>query len=348
MGYYREQHKYYCGVDLHARTMFLCVLSSDGEVKLHRNIKCERELFLRTIAPFREDVVVGAECMYSWYWLADLCRKEGIRFVLGHALYMASIHQQKTKNDRIDSQKLAMLLKGGNFPLSYVYPEEMRSTRDLMRRRLFFVRKRGELLAHVQMTHHQYNLDSPGRKIAYRGNRKGLEVSFEDASAKRMIESDLTMIEHYSEEISKLEWFIAKSARKSPDSQLLLSLLKTIPGVGDILSLTLLYEIQDITRFSSQQHFCSYARLVRPEKTSAGKRAGSGGGKIGNAHLKWAFSEAVAIMLRDERAKKYLQRLQSKGSRAKAFSTFSHRLGKAVYYLLSRKEAFDPNMFFAH
>ena len=348
MGYYIQQHKYYCGVDLHARTMFLCVLAQDGTVKLHRNIECDKAAFVRAIAPFREDVVVGAECMYSWYWLADLCQREGIKFVLGHALYMESIHKQKTKNDRIDSQKIAMLLKGGNFPLSYLYPEEMRSTRDLMRRRLFFVRKRGELLAHVQMTHHQYNLDSPGRKIAYRTNRNGLELSFDDESAKRMIESDLTMIEHYSNEISKLEWFITKSARKTADRQLLLSLLKTIPGVGDILSLTMLYEIHDISRFSSHQHFCSYARLVRPEKSSAGKKAGSGGSKIGNAHLKWAFSEAVAIMLRDERAKKYFQRLQSKGSRAKAFSTFSHRLGKAVYYLLSRREAFDPNMFFAH
>ena len=185
--------------------------------------------------------------MYSWYWLADLCRKEGIAFVLGHALYMATIHGQKTKSDRIDSQKLAMLLRSGMFPLSYVYPEEMRSLRDLLRRRLFFVRKRGELLAHVQMTHHQYNLDAPGRKLAWKANRVGLELHFDDEAARRMIQSDLTMIEQYSEEIKKLEWYISKNAEKDPQRQLLLSILKTIPGVGDILSLTMLYEIHDIS-----------------------------------------------------------------------------------------------------
>ena len=120
MGYYLQQHKYYCGVDLHAKTMFLCVVNTEGETLCHRNIKCEPEAFLRAIAPYREDVVVGVECMYSWYWLADLCRKERIPFVLGHVLYMESIHGQKTKSDRIDSLKLAMLLRGGLFPMGYV------------------------------------------------------------------------------------------------------------------------------------------------------------------------------------------------------------------------------------
>lgn len=348
MGYYLEQHKYYCGVDLHAKTMFLCVVTAEGETVAHKNIKCEPDLFLRAVAPYREDIVVGVECMYSWYWLSDLCWREKIPFVLGHVLYMESIHGQKTKSDRIDSLKLAMLLRGGLFPMGYVYPEEMCSTRDLLRRRLFFVRKRGELLAHVQMTHHQYNLEAPGRKLSWRANRNGIELKFQDEAARRMVESDLFMIERYTEEIAKLEWFIQKNAEKDPERRLLLALLKTVPGIGDILSLTLLYEIHDISRFPSQQHFCSYARLVRPQKTSAGKKTGKGEGKIGNPNLKWAFSEAVALMLRSEESKKYFQRLMKKGSRAKAFSTFSHRLGKAVYFMLARKEAFNPQVFFAH
>lgn len=76
------------------------------------------------------DLVVGVECMFAWYWLADLCRKEGIGFVLGHALYMKAIHGGKAKNDKIDSHKIAVLLRGGSFPIAYVYPPEMRATRD--------------------------------------------------------------------------------------------------------------------------------------------------------------------------------------------------------------------------
>ena len=97
------------------------------------------------------------------------------------------------------------------------------------------------------------------------------------------------------------------------------------------------------------QHFSSYARLIKPKKTSAGKSAGSGGGKIGNQHLKWAFSEAAVLLLRQsEQAKHYLKRLERKHAKGKAISVLSHRLGKAVYFMLLRKEGFNQEKFFAH
>ncbi len=130
--------------------------------------------FIRAVAPYREDLVVAVECTFTWYWLADLCAREGIAFVFGHALYTKAIHGAKAKNDRIDSRKIAGLLRGGLIPQSYVYPAEMRSTCDLMRRRIHFVRHRSQLLAHIQNTHHQYNCVSPGRRIAYRSNRGGI------------------------------------------------------------------------------------------------------------------------------------------------------------------------------
>ena len=104
---------------------------------------------------------MASECIFNWYWLADLCADEGIPFVLGHALYMRAIHGAKAKNDRIDALKTASLLRGGLLPMAYVYPAEMRSTRDLLRRRTHFVRKRAQLMAHVQNTFHQYS-SSPG------------------------------------------------------------------------------------------------------------------------------------------------------------------------------------------
>jgi transposase len=111
MKVYNEQHAYYCGIDLHARTMYLCILDSSGNKVFHKNIPCKAERFLQAIAPYRGDLVVGAECIFCWYWIADLCDREGIAFVLGHALYMKSIHGVKTKNDRIDSLKIARLLR---------------------------------------------------------------------------------------------------------------------------------------------------------------------------------------------------------------------------------------------
>ena len=110
------------------------------------------EPFLKTIVPYREDVVVCVECLFTWSWLADLCAREGMACVLGHALSMQAIHGGKAKNDQIDAQKIAVLLRGGRLPQAYVYPADRRPTRDLLRRRMSRVRQRAELLTHVQQT----------------------------------------------------------------------------------------------------------------------------------------------------------------------------------------------------
>ena len=100
MRFYTQQHRYYCGIDLHARRMYVCILDSNGEILVHRNGPASPEHFLAVIRPYREDVVVSVECMFTWYWLADLCSREGIPFVLGHALYMKAIHGGKAKTLR--------------------------------------------------------------------------------------------------------------------------------------------------------------------------------------------------------------------------------------------------------
>lgn len=85
MQFYTRQHKYYCGIDLHTKKMFICILDEKGDIREHRNLETNRDVFLRALAPYREDVVVCVECMFAWYWIADLCQREGIPFVLGHA-----------------------------------------------------------------------------------------------------------------------------------------------------------------------------------------------------------------------------------------------------------------------
>src|SRR5574341_2552521 len=127
MRFYTKSHRYYCGIDLHARRMYICILDADGQIRVHRNGPATPEHLLSTIAPYREDLVVAVECIFTWYWVADLCAREGLAFVLGHALYMKAIHGGKAKNDKIDAHKIAVLLRGGMLPMAYVYPRAMRS-----------------------------------------------------------------------------------------------------------------------------------------------------------------------------------------------------------------------------
>src|SRR6478672_4452173 len=104
---YTGRHRFYCGVDLHARTVFTHVLDHKGKTVFEQDLPADPQAFLRAIKPFRKDLVVGCECMFAWYWLADLCEDGGIPFALGHALAMKHIHQGKSKSDKIDAGKLA-------------------------------------------------------------------------------------------------------------------------------------------------------------------------------------------------------------------------------------------------
>src|SRR6267142_6379328 len=344
MRFYTKQHKFYCGIDLHARTMYLCILNQDGEILMHRNMPAGPDAFLKAIAPYREDLVVCVECIFTWYWLADLCAREGLPFVLGHALYMKAIHGGKAKNDKIDAQKIAVLLRGGILPQAYVYPAEMRATRDLLRRRMHLMRKRGALLAHVHHTNSQYNLPAIGKKIAYKANRDGVAERFADPAVQKSIEVDLALITYYDELLRDVELTIVKTA-KHHDAQTLY-LRQTVPGIGKILSLVLLYEIHDIARFPRVQDLLSYCRLVTCTKESAGKRYGTSGTKIGNAHLKWAFSEAAVLFLRaNPVGQTYLTRLEKKHRKGKALTILAHKLARAVSYMLKRQTAFDLDTF---
>ena len=235
MRFYTQQHHYYCGIDLHARTMYVCILDAAGNVLVHKDLAAGPQPFLTVIAPYREDIVVCVECMFTWYWLADLCAHEHIPFVLGHALYMKAIHGGKAKNDRIDAHKIAVLLRGGNIPVAYVYPRAMRATRDLLRRRCYFARKRGALLTHIHNTTSQYNLPPITERISYKANRAEVADRFEDPQVRKSIEADLVLIDHYDQLLNDLKLHLVQTA-KIHDPQTFYR-LRSVPGVGKILAL---------------------------------------------------------------------------------------------------------------
>jgi transposase len=299
MRFYPKPHQFYGGIDVHARTMSLCISNQAGEILLHRNLKAAPEPFLQAIAPYRDDPVVCVECLLTWSWLADLCASEGIAFVLGHALSMKAIHGGQAKHDKLEAHTIAVLLRGGMLPQAYVYPATMRATRDLLRRRMHLVRKRAALLAHIQQTNSQYNLPELGKKLAYKANRAGVTERFPEPAVQKSIALDLTRIDTDDRLVTALELDRVDTA-KVHDAQTFYR-LRSIPGVGKILALVRLYEIHDIHRFPRVQEFVPYYRLVKCAKESAGKRYGTSGKKIGKAYLKWAFSEAAVLCLRNIR-----------------------------------------------
>jgi transposase len=329
MKFYTRQHKHYCGIDLQAKAMYVGILDQAGTILIHKNLPTTPEAFLRMIAPYRDAVVVGVECIFTWYWLADLCQKEGIAFVLGHALYMRAIHGGKAKNDKIDAYKIAVLLRGGMFPQAYVYPAELRATRDLLRRRCQLGHKRAELFAPLHTTNSQYHLPQIGKKLADQAKREGVADHCPDPSGRKTREVDISLIAHYDKLLGEVELSITRRA-KAQDGQTF-ARLQSVPGIGQILALVILDELQDIPRFPRVQDFVSYCRLVNCAQESGGKRLGTSGKKIGNVHLRWAFAQAAVLFLRHNHpGNDDFTNLAHKHGKAKALTVLAHQLGRAV------------------
>jgi transposase len=220
----------------------------------------------------------------------------------------------------------------------------MRATRDLLRRRMSLMRPRAALLTHVHNTNSQYNLPEIGKKLAYKANREGVAERFPDPAVQQSIEVDLALLNAYDRLLTELELSLVNTA-KAHNAQIFYR-LRSIPGVGKILALVLLYEIHDIHRFPRVQEFVSSCRLVKCAKESAGKRYGTSGTKIGNAYLKWAFSEAAVLFLRANPAgQKYLARIVKKHGKGKALTILALKLARAVYYMWRRDTVFDLDKF---
>lgn len=237
---------------------------------------------------------------------------------------MKAIHGGKAKNDNIDAQKIAVLLRGGMLPQASVSPAAMRATRNLLRRRLPLTRKRAELLAHVQHTHSQYNLPECKKPLAYKAHRDGVAARFPDPAVPKSVEVDLALIDYDNRRLSDVELPIVQTAKQHDAPTLYRR--QSIPGIGTIVRLVLLDEMHDITRFPRVQDVVSSCRLVTCARESASKRSGTSGAKIGNAYLTWAFSAAAVLCLRNHPAgQTYLARLEHKHGKGKAFTIFAHQ-----------------------
>ena len=184
------------------------------------------------------------------------------------------------------------------------------------------------------------------KRLAYPGNRDGVVEHFPDPSVQKSIEVDVALIDHYDALVNDLELTIVREAKRHDGDAF--HRLRSVPGIGKVLGLTILYEIHDITRFDRVQEFASYARLVKCVKTSGGKKLGTGGAKMGNVHLKWAFSEAAVLFLRHTtEGKKMLAGIEKKHGKGKALSILAHKIGRAVFYMLSRGTVFSMEKFLA-
>ncbi|MFC1499073.1 IS110 family transposase [Verrucomicrobiota bacterium] len=347
MKFYKTTTEYNCGIDLHSRQMYMCLMDSKGNKLVHTNITGnDFNYFLSKIKPYKHDLTVCCECIFTWYWLADACEAEGLKFVLAHAFYLRLIHGGKNKNDRLDSEKIAHLLRSNMIPPSYVYPAAKRPARDLLRKRMSFVWRRATLLSQLTNSIHVIG-KQPVKKTQHKVRNKWfdqLRARYENPLTKMAAEANMFMIKEYDTIIRRLELAIVKETKREHCKDF--NLLQTIPGIGKILALTILYEVDDINRFPKVQNFSSFSRLVKGSVASAGKFKGLRGGKMGNPYLRWAFGEAAVICKRDNPdLKAYAKKLDAKHIKPVANAILANKLARSVYFMLKHGKGFDPKLF---
>lgn len=342
MKYYTTTTEFNCGIDLHAREMYMCLVDSKGNKLVHTNIVGnDFAYFLKKIAPYRHSLTVVSECTFNWFWLADACFDAGITFVLGHALYMKHIHGGKNKNDKVDSEKLAHLLRSNLIPPSYIYPPARRPIRALLRQRMRYVWQRAAVITNLSM-----NQTAEGLVPITKGARDRdvwmarILERYENPLHQMSATCDVDVIRAYDVQIAKLEEEIIRLAKKHNGRDY--QLLNTVKGIGSILAITILFETDSIERFPSVKNFLSYARLVKGSVASAGKIKGLKGGKMGNPYLRWAFGEAAVICKRsDPLLVSYADRLIAKRGKFKGNAILAAKLARAVYYMLKNGTVFD-------
>ena len=169
---------------------------------------------------------------------------------------------------------------------------------------------------------------------------------FAEPSVPKRIEVDRALIATHDSLLTELELYSVNTA-KMHDANAFYR-LRSVPGIGKIRVLVILYEIDDLQRFPRVQDVVSYCRLVKGAKDSADKRYGPSGKKMGNAPLKGAFSEAAVLFLRNNpQGQKSRARLERQHGQGKALTVLAHKRARAVSYLLKRETAFDRNPFLA-
>ncbi len=331
----------YCGIDLHSNNHVVVVIDGEDRRIVEKRLPNELSSTLKLLEPYREQLVgVVVESTFNWYWLVDGLMEAGFVVRLANTAAIKQYEGLKHTEDRYDAFFLAHLLRLGILPTGHIYPKGARMVRDLMRRRMSLVRTASKQLISAQSLIWR----ATGVRVGSNQLRRldGVLPPL-DGPVQLAAQSHLTIYHALQTEIKRLEQAVLDVARLKPEFEV----LKTIKGVGPILSLTIMLETGDIHRFAQVGNYSSYCRCVKAERLSNGKRKGEGNRKAGNKYLSWAFSEAAHFAVRYEPlAKRFYERKKARTNGIVAIRATAHKLARAAYYMLKDQEAFDAKRLF--
>jgi len=335
----------YAGIDLHSSNNYVGIINAEDQRLYGRRLPNRLADVVQALEPFKDSLqAVVVESTFNWYWLVDGLQAQGYRVHLANASAIKQYEGMKHTDDSWDSFWLAHMYRLNILAEGYIYPRAQRSVRDLLRRRLLFVRHR---TAHILSLQSMLNRHL-GLKLSNNAIRKLKEEDFESLfdcpNLRLMAKNSLAVIKFLKERIKDIERQVKSKVKLRKEFIKLL----TIPGVGDILGLTIMLEVGDINRFAKAGNYCSYCRCVESKRLSDGKKKGENNKKNGNKYLAWAYVEAANFAIRYcPKAQRFYQRKKAQKNSIVAIKALSNKLARASYYMMRDQLPFDENKLFS-
>ncbi len=330
--------KLYGAIDLHSTNNVMVLIDEEDKIVYEKRLPNDLALILKELAVYQSRVEgIVVESTYNWYWLVDGLMEQGYKVHLANTAAIQQYEGLKYTDDHSDARWLAHLLRLGVLPEGYIYPRAERPVRDLLRKRSQLVRHRTTHLLSIQ------NLLTRNTGSSMKANRiKGLEVQqieelLPNGDLALAVKANLAVMSSADQQTEILERRVTELVKLRPQFRF----LKTVPGIGQILALTIMLETGDIGRFASVGNYASYCRCVGSQKISNGKKKGQGNTKNGNKYLAWAFVEAANFAIRfNSKIKSFHQRKKAKTKGVVAIKAVAHKLCRACYYIMRDRVPF--------
>jgi len=329
----------YGAIDLHSTNNVTVVIDEEDKIVYQKRLPNDLALILKELSIYQSELQgIVVESTYNWYWLVDGLMEQGYKVHLANTAAIQQYEGLKYTDDHSDARWLAHLLRLGVLPEGHIYPRAERPVRDLLRKRSQMVRQRTTNLLSIQ------NLLTRNTGSSMKASRvKGLDVQQVDELLPNedlalAVKANLAVLSSADEQVELLEQTVTQRVKLRPQ----FSFLKTVPGIGEILALTIMLETGDIRRFLSVGNYASYCRCVGSQKISNGKKKGQGNTKNGNKYLAWAFVEAAHFAIQyNSRIKSFDQRKKAKSKAVVAIKAVAHKLCRACYYIMRDQVPFN-------
>lgn len=338
--------KLYAGCDLHSTNNYWSIVDGDRKQIFSRKLSNNPKKILKMLDPFKPDLAgIAIESTYNWYWIVDLLMDEGYPVSLANPVAMKRYSGMKHSDDKHDAFWLAEMLKMGILPQGYIYPKNERPIRDLCRKRLQFVNIRtSHILSLKGIISRNTGQSISTHKIKSLPQEELTKLVNKNDNLKLSVATSKVAIDNISMQIKYLEQTLINQHKLNPQYQNLM----TMPGVGPILSLTIMLETGPVSRFKEVGNYASYCRKVESKWTSNNKNKGKGNNKNGNKYLAWAFSEAAEhARMRNEQAKRFFEKKMSKKNRMLAHGALAHKMVRAAYYIMRDNVPYNSQKMFS-